>query len=104
MRLGLYFMSTTHDANASWYSIAITDDEGELRDINSEDRAHLKTLMPQIEKKCRKILGEHFLRLADETETGGDLGLCVIKGTSTGQKRFDFRALSGWIELYDMAD
>jgi hypothetical protein len=95
-------MSTVPDAQASWYSIAINDDAGELKDINSADRTHLKALMPKIEEMCRKILGEHFHKLTDETETGGDLGLCVTKGTSTGYKRFDFRALSGWIELHDM--
>jgi len=57
--------------------------------------------MPRIERMARKVLGENFFRLGEDS-LERSLELYVRKGTSTGRDRFDFRAFAGWVSIFDL--
>lgn len=59
----------------------------------------LKKLMPRIERMARAQIGKSFKSVI--FLDGYGLLLNVKVGTSKGPKKFEFRSLLGWIELYD---
>lgn len=101
MRLSVYFGSNVPNAKASWYYTGKCDDCGQLSAMTEADRKHLSSLMPGIEEMSRRILGGWFKSINVDTARSGIIELCARQGTSTGEKRFNFRSLAGWIELHD---
>ena len=101
MRLGLYYHKHVPDMDLVCYHICVCDESGKPTGISAADRASLRQLAPDIERMCHRILGDDFHSLSDETKTSGILKLAVTKGTTTGDRRFDFLALGGWIELHN---
>ena len=49
---------------------------------------------------AKRVLGDYFLELKDESNGPGALNLIVRSGTSSGEGRFEFRELLGWIDCF----
>jgi len=100
MRLGLFYYGSAPDTDAACYLISPANDYGELYRPEDAEYEYLLTLIPRIEQMAKKVLADNFFRLGkDELERS--LELYVLKGTSTGRGRFDFRAFAGWVSLHD---
>ena len=65
-----------------------------------DELKHLTSLLPRIKAVAKRELEDALLslRLDEKSEL---LLMTVASGTSRGEKRFEFRALIGWIQLFD---
>lgn len=93
MRLRVAFKYNVNETRVAWYSITPVTSTGGLR-------PNTKLLGEKIKKMAQAVLGKDFRHIID-METHIDM--CVRLGTSRGPKRFDFRALCGWIELFPLS-
>lgn len=100
MRLGLFYYGSAPDTDAACYLISPACDNGELYRPEDAEYRYLLSMMPRIECMARKVLGDNFFRLGEDS-LERSLELYVRKGTSTGRGRFDFRAFAGWVSLHD---
>jgi hypothetical protein len=104
MRLGLYFYENIIHEGLVGYNIQLSDETGQLRDTQTEEELeYLKTRIKPVSAMATKLLGDAFSRV-EVDELLKCLVLKVRPGTATNKRRFDFRALCGWIELHDWTD
>jgi len=101
MRLVLFFSHSDKERGRNHYRIVTYGDTDFAIKATDAERILLASLAPGIEKMCYKVLGKDFCKLVDKTKHGAYISLQVKTGTATGKNRFNFRSLSGWIELHD---
>ena len=92
-------LAVSHDANypqggEAWYRIDIAHSStGKRRKPTLQEMERLVRLSSQIETMAKAVLGDDFIQIfISSTISPEDIGLCVKSGTSTGKKRFAFRA------------
>lgn len=101
MRLGLTFSSSVPDAKASWYAIMLYSEDGSTPiDMSERDKLFLSSQHGRIEAMAQRLLGDNFHCLHNKAERYGTLDLCVAIGTSSGDRRFDFRSFVGWVDCF----
>jgi hypothetical protein len=100
MRLALAYSHNAPNGGIV-YEIGLCADDGVTRLENTpENQAFLSSQQDRIETMAKRLLGDSFYRLTDNTITHGTLNLRVAIGTTSNESRFAFKDFVGWLKCY----
>ncbi len=99
MRLRV-FHESSQQGSATYGIYPVIPGETTIHLPTPDELEHLTSLLPRIEAMAKRELGDALLSLRLDEKSEGLL-MTVAPGTSRGEKRFEFRALIGWIQLFD---